>query len=85
MNGCIFRIGSVMCPGPILGVDVVLSVVDHIVNEDIFVFAGEENVYCIIFLPWNEIVVVLSGKLVEFKGCPNRVLNHDDRFLMKKS
>jgi hypothetical protein len=85
MNGCIFRIGGVMSPGPILRIDIVFSVVNHIINEDIFVFAGEENVYCIIFLPRDEIVVVLGGKLVEFKGCPDRVLNHDDRFFMKKS
>ena len=60
VSGCILGVRSMMSPGPVLRIDVVFGIVDHVINEDIFALAGEEYVDCFVFLPRNGVVVVLS-------------------------
>ena len=52
---------GVMFPRPFLRIDVLLSVVNMVVNEYIFVLRHKHNVDGFTFLPGNEVEMIVHG------------------------
>lgn len=66
----------VMAPWPVLRVDTFFGVMNLIIDEYVFIFSVEEDVYGFVGLSGDVVEVVAGGELVDVKRVPDGVVKH---------
>lgn len=65
-----------MSPWPVLRVDTFFGVMNLIIDEYVFIFSVEEDVYGFVGLSGDVVEVVAGGELVDVKRVPDGVVKH---------
>lgn len=69
---------GVVIPGPVLGVETVVGIVDEEVDEDVAIISLEQDLDWFVLLARQVVEVVTLGEIVDFERCPDGVLQKDD-------
>ena len=57
-NNAFFIVGAMMCPRPILRVEAVFSIMNDVINKNISVFSGKQDIDGFTLLSWNVVEMI---------------------------